>query len=195
MPNAAEDFKGDQIGDSAPNNQLIASGSFNKEAPRTQLQLPDGQTVTLPTALLLYRDEQGADQVGSSAEIAPSSESEQIIPIVEERLTVEKRTVVTGKVLLEKHLQEYQEMLDIPLAVRSFDVERVLVNKPVQSAPPVRTEGGTTIYSLVEEQLVLTTQLILREEIHVTQRDAERRDTRTVTLTRETMEMSRRSTP
>jgi uncharacterized protein (TIGR02271 family) len=82
-------------------------------------------------------------------------------------------------------VQEYQETLDEPLAVRTFDIERVALNQVVDSAPPVRTEGATTIYPVIEEQMVLTKQLVLKEEVRVTRRDTERRDHQVVTLRRE----------
>ncbi len=116
-----------------------------------------------------------------------------VIPIVEERLEVGKRTVVSGKVLLEKHVHAYDEQLDVPLAVRTFDIERVVLNQPIEKSPEVREEGETTIYPIVEEQLVLTTQLVLKEELRVTRRDTERRDTRTVTLKRESITVTRTS--
>lgn len=116
---------------------------------------------------------------------------EVTVPLVEERLEVGTRTVKTGVVTLRKRVEEYQETLDVPLAARAFDVERVVLNRPVDKAPEVRVEGDTTIYSLVEEQLVITRQLILKEEVRVTRRDTERRDTRTVTLTREHLDVTR----
>ncbi len=113
------------------------------------------------------------------------------IPLMEEHLQVGTRTVETGVVTLRKRVEEYQETLDVPLAARTFDIERVVLNRPVDKAPEVRVEGETTIYSLVEEQLVMTRQLILKEEVRVTRRDTERRDTRTVTLTREHLDVTR----
>jgi len=113
------------------------------------------------------------------------------IPIIEEQLEVSKRTVVTGKVRLERQDQEYHETLDVPLAVRTFEVERVVLNQAVAAPPGIRQEGNTTIYPLVEERLVITKELILREEIRVTRRDTERRDTRTVTLKRERLNVTR----
>lgn len=121
-----------------------------------------------------------------------SASAESIaIPIIEEQLEVSKRTVVTGKVLLERQDQEYHETLDVPLAVRTFEVERVVLNQAVAAPPGIRQEGNTTIYPLVEERLVITKELILREEIRVTRRDTERRDTRTVTLKRERLNVTR----
>jgi stress response protein YsnF len=94
-------------------------------------------------------------------------------------------------VRLQKTVENYDQALDEPLAVRTYDIERVIFNRPVDSAPPTRQEGDTTVYSLVEEQLVLTKQLVLKEELRVTQRDAERRDTQVVTLRRERFEVER----
>ena len=113
------------------------------------------------------------------------------VPLIEEQLTVEKRVIETGKIRLLKSVQTYEELLDESLAVRSFDIERVIVNQPVEIPPPIRQEGDTTIYSLVEERMVLTKQFILTEEIRVTQRDTERRDRRKLVLSREYLAVER----
>lgn len=164
-------------------NVLTATGDLDPAQPNTSLQLADGRTILLPTSLLLPAPPQA---------LKPTNIEEAVVfPIVEERLEVGKRTLETGKVTLEKHVHEYEETLDVPLAVRSYDIERVVLNQPVEAAPPVRHEGHTTIYPIIEEQLILTTQLILKEEVRVTRRDTERRDTRTVTLKRESIEVTR----
>jgi uncharacterized protein (TIGR02271 family) len=114
-----------------------------------------------------------------------------VVPVVEEQLRVGRRVVETGKVTLRKTVQEFETQLNEVLATRGFDVERVVVNRPVDVAPGIRQEGPTTIYPIVEEQLILTKQLVLKEEVHVTQRDSERRDTRPVALRRELIEVER----
>ncbi len=170
---------------SSDTNLLTATGDLNPAQPHTTIRLADGRIVIVPTSILLPASE--------ASESAQPSAMQDVVafPILEEQLTVGKRTIETGKVTLEKLVHEYEETLDVPLAVRSFDIERVVLNQPVDMAPPVRHEGDTTIYPLVEEQLILTTQLILKEELRVTRRDTERRDTRTVTLKRESMEVTR----
>ena len=92
---------------------------------------------------------------------------------------------------LEKHVHEYQETLDEQLLVRTFDIERVRLQQVVDVAPPVRQEGDTTIYPIVEERLVLTKELVLREELRVTRRNTEQRDTRVVSLKRESVTVAR----
>jgi uncharacterized protein (TIGR02271 family) len=174
--------------DSEVKNILFVSGELNPTSSFTELRLSEGRTIRLRTEMLLE---------GSFLKQGTASSSEQgetLIPIVEESLVVTKRTVETGKIRLYKDVQEFQVPLNETLAIRTFDVERVVLNCPVETAPEVRKENGTTIYSLVEEQMVLTKQLILREEIRVTQRDTERVDTQIVTLRRDRMEIERAPT-
>ena len=46
-------------------------------------------------------------------------------------------------------------------------VERVAVGRVVEAIPPVRQEGDVTIVSVVEEEVVVTRRLILKEEVHL----------------------------
>ncbi len=46
-------------------------------------------------------------------------------------------------------------------------VERVPIGKVVDAVPPVRQEGDVTILSVVEEEVVVTRRLILKEEVRV----------------------------
>ena len=167
-------------------NVLTVSGELDPAHSYTELRLASGETLCLPTALLLQRS---VDSRKPSLD--PLEDSEISIPVIEESLEVSKRVVETGKVRLHKTVQEYPAALNETLAVRTFDVERVVLNQPVERAPQVRHEGDTTIYSVVEEQLVLTKQLILREEVRVTQRDTERTDTQVVMLRREQLDVER----
>ena len=174
---------------SARPNVLAVSGQFDPTQPFTEIWMADGEVVRLPTSVLL----QTSDVWKSAAMQADvlSLNSSVTIPLVEERLEVGKRTVATGTVRLTKTVQEYTEALDETLAVRTFDVERIVINQPVDAPPPVRQEGNTTIYSLVEERLVLTKELVLKEEIRIVQRDSERHDTQVVTLHKEHLTVER----
>ncbi len=165
-------------------NTVRLSGVIDAAQPYTNLEFADGEVVCLPTHLL-------APNTRSSNTTADEADA-TIIPLIEESLVVGKRTVETGKVLLRKTVQEFQQALDETLAVRTFDVERIVINRAVDAAPGIRSEGSTTIYPVVEERLILTKELILKEEIRVTQRDTERRDTQVVTLQREHIEVERR---
>ena len=181
-----------QADDSQTTNVLLASGSVDPERAVTELQLQDGRTVRLSTAALLASGH-GARATFDDLAREPQDlvAGESIIPVAEEHLVVGRRVVETGKVRLRKAVQEFETELDEVLAVRSFDVERVVINQPVDAPPAVRQEGETTVYPLVEERLVITRQLVLKEELRVTQRDTERHDNRPVTLRREVVEIER----
>ena len=172
-------------------NRFTATEVFDTSLPVTELQLSDGRLFRVSTALLLEQLAAADSIAAGDLRLVLTEEESVAIPVIEEQLHVGKRSIVTGTVRLDKHIGVYEEALDIPLAVRSFDIERVVLNQPIEAAPAVRQEGETTIYPLVEEQLILTKQLILREELRVTRRDTERRDARTVSLRRESIEVTR----
>ena len=95
------------------------------------------------------------------------SKDPMILELVEERATVSKRTVETGRVRVSTRVEEHQELIRETLRHDEVVVERVPMNMIVQTAPAVRREGGTMIYSIVEETLVLEKRLLLKEEIHI----------------------------
>ena len=175
---------------SLDSNILTAYGHLDETKAETEFCFPDGKTLRVPTVFLL----ETAARFNASRTAKFPTQIQTVVPVLEERLDVGRRKIETGKVLLEKHVQEYQEALNEPLLVRTFDVERVAFNQVIESPPPVRYEGETTIYPLVEERLVVTKELVLREELRVTQRDTETRDIRSITLQRESMTVSRIAT-
>ena len=173
-------------------NLVKLTGTLDPTCAVTEIVLPNGRAVRLDT-LLLLDPAVGTDPFQPLAETLETG-STQVVPIIEERLLVGKQTVETGKVRLVKSVGEYKQALDEPLAIRTFDIERITFNQPVDTAPQVRHEGDTTIYPVVEEQLILTKRLVLKEEVRVTRRDTERRDTQVVTLRREHLTVEREST-
>jgi len=171
-------------------NFLEASGELLSDRSTTELRLSDGRVISLSTSMLLQNIAPLPSAVGSKdSERFPSSA--MVIPVTEEHLEVGKRTITTGTVRIEKGSEEYSETVDVPLAVETYEVHRVPFGTPLNEVPPVRQEGETTIYPVVEEQVVITTQLILREEVHVTRCKAEIHDKRVVTLRRDKINVSR----
>lgn len=55
---------------------------------------------------------------------------------------------------------------------RSHQVTRVPVDRIVEIAPEIRTEGDLTIVSVLEEVLVVEKRLVLKEELHIRRRAA-----------------------
>ncbi len=67
------------------------------------------------------------EDVLSAAVTVPTDSKELVIPLVEEQLTVTKRTVETGTVRLHVHTEEVVETVEAPLLQVQYGVEHVQV--------------------------------------------------------------------
>ena len=92
------------------------------------------------------------------------------IPLVEERVSVSKREVETGRLRIQISVEEREDTVPIELSHDEVEIERVPVNRPVSQLPSVRLEGSTTVIPVVEEVVVVEKRLVLVEEIHVRRR-------------------------
>jgi uncharacterized protein (TIGR02271 family) len=121
------------------------------------------------------------------------AETEEVaaIPLVEERLAVEKKQVETGRVRVRISVDEREERFAAELARDTVEVRRVPRNEPVAQIPSVRLEGNTTIIPVVEEEVVVEKRLILVEEIHVVKKSETVTEEIPVTLRSERAEIER----
>ncbi len=101
---------------------------------------------------------------------AGTREIEERIPIAEEEVRIGKRMVERGKVRVRSVTEEVEEMASATLDGQAVEVERVPVDRMVETAPDIRTEGDVTIIPVVEEVLVVEKRLVLKEELHVRRR-------------------------
>jgi uncharacterized protein (TIGR02271 family) len=150
--------------------------------------LDDGREVRVASDLLRHQrdDRYYLDIDQADLYQAESHDAEQrVVPVVEERLNVERRAVETGRVRITKSVHEREEMVDLPLVREEVHVERVPINRYVDAPVAVRHDGDTMIVPLVEEVLVVEKRLVLREEIHITKQRSEARNPQSVTLQRE----------
>ena len=91
----------------------------------------------------------------------------EVLPLLEEELRIDKRSVTTGKVRVRSVVDSVEEVARATLDGERVEVTRVPVNKEVDAAPSVRTEGDVTIVPVLEEVLVVEKRLILKEELHI----------------------------
>jgi uncharacterized protein (TIGR02271 family) len=113
------------------------------------------------------------------------------LELVEEQLEVGKREVERGRVIVRTRVDTREEIAEIDLRQEEVSVERVPVGRPVEAAPPVREEDGVLIVPVLEERLVVTTQLVLKEEIRITKRSRTEHVREPVTLRSERAEVER----
>ena len=121
----------------------------------------------------------------------PEDERPEHLALVEERLEVGKREVERGRVVVRTRVEEREELAEVALRQEDVIVERVPVGRPVEAPPPVREEGGVLIVPVLEERLVVTTELVLVEEIKITRRSRTERVREPVTLRSERAEVER----
>ena len=96
--------------------------------------------------------------------------AEEIIPLVEETATVDKRQVVTGRVRVQTVTDIVEELARADVQRESVGVTRVPIDKVVETAPEIRTEGDVTVVPVLEEVLVVEKRLVLKEELHIRRR-------------------------
>jgi uncharacterized protein (TIGR02271 family) len=104
-----------------------------------------------------------------SAGTIPLAE-ETTIPLAQEELRLDKREVVTGRVRIRTTVETVEEVARAALEGDVVDVERVPVNRVVDTPPVIRTEGDLTIVPIVEEEVVVEKRLVLKEELHIRRR-------------------------
>jgi uncharacterized protein (TIGR02271 family) len=118
-------------------------------------------------------------------------QEEIVLPVMEETVAIHKREIESGRVRIEKTVHERDVLVDEALMREQVDVERVAINRYVDSPPAVRHEGDTMIVPVVEEVLVIEKRLVLREELRVTRRREEVSAQQTVPLRREEVTVER----
>ena len=93
---------------------------------------------------------------------------------MEETATVGKRQVETetetGRVRVQTVTDTLEELARADVQRETVEVTRVPVDRMIESAPEIRTEGDVTILPVVEEVLVFEKRLVLKEELHIRRR-------------------------
>ena len=113
------------------------------------------------------------------------------LELVDEQLEVGKREVERGRVIVRTRVDTREEIAEAALRQEEVSVERVPVGRPVEAAPPVREEDGVLIVPVLEERLVVTTRLVLKEEVRITRKSRTETVRQPVTLRSERAEVER----
>jgi len=122
-----------------------------------------------------------------------SEKDDSFIPIIEEELQVEKKTVEKGRVIISKTINEESKILDLPSTNEEVRVERIPINKVIEEMPAaVRYEGNTMIIPVLQEITVVEKKILLVEEIHVTKSTFSSTETKEITLRKEEIKIERR---
>ncbi len=163
---------------------------------RTRVRLADGRTLVVPAGTLQPRAADGVYLLPAAFEDfaadAGGGREEIVVPVVEERLQVEKRLEETGAgVRVRKVIREHEEAFDQPLLREHVDVERVTIGRMVDEPAQARQEGDTWIIPLMEEVLEVKKRFLLKEEVRITRRSETLNSPQAVTLRSEDVVIER----
>jgi stress response protein YsnF len=92
---------------------------------------------------------------------------DEVLPVMEEHLEISKTMRVTGRVRVETRTETVESLVPVDLTSTHVDVQRVPVDRRIDSIPDIVTEGDLTIVPVVEERIVVTRELYLKEELHI----------------------------
>ena len=108
------------------------------------------------------------------------------IPVIEEKVSIEKKIIETGIVKVVKEVQQKEETINIDLISEEYFVEHIAKDEFVDdNIPATRQEGDVLIIPVLKE--VMVKRVLLTEEIRVTKKIAQQSEPQNVTLRKETV--------
>ncbi len=128
-------------------------------------------------------------------EIPPSDDTEAV-PVLEERLTLQRREVETGRVRVRLRTEAEETRLQADLRSEAVEVERIPIGRQLAEgeAPPAtreEEEGRVLVIPVLEEVLVVEKRLVLREELRLRRTNRSEPVEMPVTLRRQHAEIDR----
>jgi uncharacterized protein (TIGR02271 family) len=120
---------------------------------------------------------------------------EETIPVVAERLEVQRRRRESGTVRVRVVPHEEHHSVDEPVLHDEVNVTRVPVERWVDAPERERWEDGTIIVPLHREVLVVERRLQVFEELHITPQGRQVRQREDITLRSEEAVIEREEIP
>jgi uncharacterized protein (TIGR02271 family) len=118
-------------------------------------------------------------------------ETEMRIPLVQEELSISKRQREKGRVVVQTIPRERQELVEQELERVDVEIERIPIDRVVETPPHIREEGDTLVIPVIEEVVVVEKRLVLREEIRIHRRRSVEQFQQSVTLRSEDVRIER----
>jgi uncharacterized protein (TIGR02271 family) len=109
-----------------------------------------------------------SSNVKRPARAKPEHSTTVVVPLAAEELKVTARQREKEKIRVTKTVAVEDVTVEASSVAEDVHVERVAVNRPIDTAPAIRTEGLTTIIPIVEEVVTIQKRLVLTAEIRVT---------------------------
>jgi uncharacterized protein (TIGR02271 family) len=131
----------------------------------------------------------------STPSVAPEQvEASIVLPVIEERVHIERELVETGRVRVVRQVHEAEEEIRVAVQHDEVHVERVPLNVTLPAGAPTpvtRYEGDTMIIPVLREVAVVETRLLLVEELRITKQQLATQHVETVHLRKEELTVER----
>lgn len=125
----------------------------------------------------------------------PGAASRDTIPLHEEVLSVGTRAVAGDTVRVETRVLAEERTVARELESTAVDIVRVPVGRVVDTPPEPRREGDVLILPILEEELVVTKRLVLKEEVRIIPRTERRTEQVTASVRSEEALVTRDPAP
>jgi uncharacterized protein (TIGR02271 family) len=162
------------------------------------VRLENGMAVRIPTELLVpqpdgtYTIPLSREQFRSVSQRANKDDpTVLVIPVIAEEIEITKQQVTKGRVQISKQVHERDEVIDVPILQEEVHVNRVPVDRMVDTPPEIRYEGNMMIIPVLEEVLVVEKRLRVKEEVQITRVQKEVHTPKQVTVREETVKVKR----
>jgi uncharacterized protein (TIGR02271 family) len=114
-----------------------------------------------------------------------------VVPVHEEVVEPVRREIDAGAVRIATRVETTPTEWETTLRRDNVTIERVPVGQPVEAVPEARWEDDTLIVPVLEEEIVVSRRLVLREEIRITRWSEARAVSGTEPLRREIVDIER----
>ncbi len=112
-----------------------------------------------------------------------------------EKLDVSRQINVGDKISVATVTREREHLVDEVLQNETVEVTHVAIGREIIEAPEITQDGDLTIIPVVEEVVVVTRKLILKEEIHLKRVRTSARHQETVVLRAQEAVVTREAPP
>ncbi|NJC24758.1 YsnF/AvaK domain-containing protein [Neolewinella antarctica] len=114
-----------------------------------------------------------------------------VVPVIEERLTIDKVETVTGQVNVSVSPSTTLHSEAVELSSTTYRQETHPVDRLVDERPEIRYEGNITIIPVIQEEVIMVKRLRLVEEIYLIKETSTENVTKEIELRKDVVTINR----
>lgn len=103
----------------------------------------------------------------------PTAPADEVLQLREEQLDVDKETVQTGEAVVKKVVTEETHTIEVPVSKEELVIERKPVNARPSDNDDFSSEESEIRIPLTEEQVHLSKEPVVTEEVRISKRDVQ----------------------